>query len=505
MCRYLSASILILLACALGLGCEPPGAYEVVFGEVDDMPDSLSFAVVEGSNPPTQRLQITNAGTCDLSYSITPSTTETWSWLTVSPTTGSVAASGSGTVTVGADVVSTVLTPGGYTGTLGISATCTDTGNPAVGSPLNVSVNLTVTANNAILGVSDDDLEFDVPSITSGSWTTLGTTNAPSDRRGHMSAWSGYEFFVAGGETLGTSSNTSLSSAAAYNPSTDTWRAIAPLPTVAGWGVGRWVDGQFVVIGASDTNATTLTPGNAMVYSPTTNSWTIASGTGASITARVSVWCAVTDGDLLYFWGGSDGTNRLTTNVGAIYDPASDTTTAMTATGQPDNDSEAFCALTGTELLVLTNDQLGRYALSSGTWTTTSLPGYRTADACAWTGKELVVSDQSTPAIEVWTQSTAQWRTAATYSNLNNTTAFWSLEAIWTGREVIFLGLDNDEQYAAFDPETNVIRALGTDLTSDGRFGGQTHLWTGERLLVFGGTREVSSSSVIAPGGASYQ
>ncbi len=64
-----STSFALLLLLPL-LGCDPGPDAEVVFGDVDELPGTLSYAVVEGSDPAAQNLQITNTGTCTLDYTI---------------------------------------------------------------------------------------------------------------------------------------------------------------------------------------------------------------------------------------------------------------------------------------------------------------------------------------------------------------------------------------------------------------------------------------------------
>lgn len=506
------ALLALLAPCVAALliaGCAPPSDNEVIFGDVDDLPNSLAFAVVEGSDPPAQTLLITNVGTCVLDYTVTVSTVDTAPWLSVTPTSGSVAASlGSASLSVAAAVIAESLTPGLYTGTATIAATCQDTGNAAVGSPADVSINLSVVANNAILGVSDDDLEIDVPVLTSATWTSMGTAGAAADRFYAASAWGGYEFFVAGGQGLPLVSNT-YDSAAAYNPSTDTWRTIASTPVTVGNGIGLWAGGRFVILGGINTTSAVSIPLNALVYdpAPSANAWSTASGTGAALTNRDSLYCAATDGDQVYFWGGFDSSsNYVTTNVGAAFDPVTDTTVALGDTGQPTNDSLANCALSGDEFFVVTDDQLGRYDLSTGVWTTSDLPTTIHSDHMVWTGKQLVIPSATQGEVYTWTRSSNLWEVAATFINQSNVLGNMGNPAVWTGRVVLFLGIGSINQYAAFDPESGTVTAMGSDLGSDGRFGGQSHLWTGDRLLVFGGLR-LNSSSVneVAPGGGVLQ
>jgi fibronectin type 3 domain-containing protein len=94
-------------------------------------PSSLSFAgSVGGANPPSQSLGISNGGTGTLSWSASDNA----SWLSVSPASGT----GAATASVSADI--TGLAAGTYSATITVSAA------GAQGSPQTVAVGLTVTA-----------------------------------------------------------------------------------------------------------------------------------------------------------------------------------------------------------------------------------------------------------------------------------------------------------------------------------------------------------------------
>ncbi len=109
-------------------------------------PGSLSFQSVAGSgNPPGQSIAVSNGGNGSLSWS----TSDNASWLSVSP------ASGSGNGTIMASVSTAGLAAGTYNGTITVSA------SGASNSPRTIPVSLTVTAApTPTIGLSPTTVTF---------------------------------------------------------------------------------------------------------------------------------------------------------------------------------------------------------------------------------------------------------------------------------------------------------------------------------------------------------
>jgi hypothetical protein len=110
-------------------------------------PTSLSFlATAGGSNPAAQPLSISPSGTGTLSWTAT----KTQSWLSLSQT------SGTGAATINVSVATSGLTAGPHSDTITVSAP------GAAGSPALITVNFTVSAatNSLTLGVSPPSLTF---------------------------------------------------------------------------------------------------------------------------------------------------------------------------------------------------------------------------------------------------------------------------------------------------------------------------------------------------------
>ncbi|MGH7496081.1 MAG: BACON domain-containing protein [bacterium] len=111
-------------------------------------PSSMPFtAMVGGSNPPSQTLQITHNGTGTLHWSVS----DNQPWLSLSPTSGNVAQGGTANVTAGVNI--STLSAGNY------SATITISGLGATNTP-QTSVTLTVTERAPALFVSPTDIDL---------------------------------------------------------------------------------------------------------------------------------------------------------------------------------------------------------------------------------------------------------------------------------------------------------------------------------------------------------
>jgi hypothetical protein len=107
----------------------------------------LSFVTLRGSNPSSQTLSITNGGGGTLAWTAT----EDVGWLSLSPSSGSLASGQSGTVLI--SVVSQNLVPGSYQATVSVQ-------DPNAGnSPQTLVVNLLVR-ERALIRLTPDALSF---------------------------------------------------------------------------------------------------------------------------------------------------------------------------------------------------------------------------------------------------------------------------------------------------------------------------------------------------------
>ena len=117
-------------------------------------PASFSFSAPQGSNPGNQTLNIENVGSATLNWS----GTKAQSWLTLSPSSGSLAPGANQNVTL--SVASAALAIGSYTDTITVSD------GAASNSPQTASVSLNVTGSGTAADFSFYDVVWTIPSGT---------------------------------------------------------------------------------------------------------------------------------------------------------------------------------------------------------------------------------------------------------------------------------------------------------------------------------------------------
>lgn len=140
-----------------------------------------------------------------------------------------------------------------------------------------------------------------------------------------VGAWTGRELivFVGGFDLDGKPWPARLARAAAYNPATNTWRRIAPLPDARNGATAVW-DGREVLVlgGAGDPHGgkpgALATAGFA--YNPTTNRWRRLPPMESGRASFAAVWT----GKQVLVWGGTTRQDPpLIPPHGLAYDPAS--------------------------------------------------------------------------------------------------------------------------------------------------------------------------------------
>ena len=118
------------------------------------------------------------------------------------------------------------------------------------------------------------------------SWR--GVRAAPVNTEGAVVVWTGTDVIAWGGQTR----DTSESSGAAYEPSTDTWRRIADAPIALNLASGVWTGSEFIVFGSlvdPGNHASTKTAVGA-AYDPTSDTWREIAPSDLSPQANAAVW-----------------------------------------------------------------------------------------------------------------------------------------------------------------------------------------------------------------------
>ena len=235
-------------------------------------------------------------------------------------------------------------------------------------------------------------------------------------------------------------------------------------------------------------------------YDPATNNWAPTTLTNAPEPRRwhTSVWT----GTEMIVWGGEAFYPLHLANTGGRYNPNTDTWTATSMTNAPSPRLSHTAVWTGSQMIVwgggsyAVGNTGGKYNPNTDSWTPTSTigPPMLAGHTAVWTDKEMIVWGGYNGSIHV--------NTGARYNPGTDTWATTSLlgppdgrighAAIWTGDEMIVWGGYNGQQDRFFNtggrysPTFDSWTATTTLASPTGR-NSFTAVWTGSRMIVWGG------------------
>jgi hypothetical protein len=158
------------------------------------------------------------------------------------------------------------------------------------------------------------------------SWKRLPPAPLEGNGRLTIGAWTGSEVVVAGGEAIGRTGMRFFRDSAAYDPTRNTWRRLAPMPIGESAATAVW-DGKDVLLIDAEGPATTYTTKpetRGLAYDPATDRWRWIAGMEYPRGGDASAWT----GHHLVVWGGTIGDHTIPPH-GEAYDPTMDTWSAM--------------------------------------------------------------------------------------------------------------------------------------------------------------------------------
>lgn len=227
-------------------------------------------------------------------------------------------------------------------------------------------------------------------------------------------------------------------------------------------------------------------------------------------------------GGRLFMWGGHSYEPDARLNDGALYDPTTDSWTALPLDGAPTPRSQALAVATGRDVLVwggsgaLGSDPGGgggAYRLAESKWNpmaTSGQPGFRVRFTGVWTGTEMIVwggvgdgeklntGGRYDPMNDAWRDTSIG---GAPSPRIDHT-------AVWTGKEMIVWGgqpktLPNQPHVlntgGAYDPVHDTWRATSLENAPPPRVK-HVAVWTGTRMVVLGGDAELVLEEVLVGG-----
>jgi N-acetylneuraminic acid mutarotase len=235
----------------------------------------------------------------------------------------------------------------------------------------------------------------------SDSWTWLDVIHAPLKRGGHSAVWTGSEMLIWGGNfyDAGSGITTFYNDGAKYNPQTDHWTPFTMLgaPAPRRYHSTVWTGTEMIIWGGRD-NSFVMNTGAK--YNPFEDSWRATSpiDTPSPRFAHAAVWT----GSQMLVWGGYDGNLLLYT--GALYDPVSDGWAPLSYKDAPIPREFHTAVWTGTRMIVwggFSFDIIPNYLNTGGiydpqtdSWTalsTYAAPSGRWRHTAVWTGAEMIV------------------------------------------------------------------------------------------------------------------
>lgn len=338
-----------------------------------------------------------------------------------------------------------------------------------------------------------------------GVWQAMGSNNVPSPRTDATAVWTGAEMIVWGGSDY----SRPLNSGGRYNPAIDAWFPLTRIgaPAARQDHVAVWSGSRMIVWGGRVASPASPVSGGGL-YDPLTDSWTAMNVSAAppSRWGTTAVWT----GTEMAVWGGYDGAQYLDTGV--RYDPSSDTWSLMSTSGAPSARSGHSTVWTGSRMIVwggspgLRNDG-ALYDPASDAWTamaTTGAPGPRSGHAAVWIGTEMIVwggydGSMYSATGGRYAPATDTWDAV---SASGAPAGAQSVSAAWTGNAMFVWGGraesgGHTNEGATYDPGSNSWTAIPVFNAPSARSEASA-LWTGSQIVLWGGW---NLSGPLADGG----
>jgi len=192
-------------------------------------------------------------------------------------------------------------------------------------------------------------------------WQMMSATNQPSPRHGAVAIWTGSRVLIWGGFVPNNDEPGGV-----YDPATDQWDTLPGCPygvEAGNWPHAVWTGSRLLV----------FNQGVGASYDPSAQTWQPMSSVHAPYGLfAASVWT----GSRWILWGGvTANEGSITTNLGASYDPVSNTWKAISTIGAPTKRHDAHAGWTGQAMIVWGGEEGGqqvrdggRYDVATDTW-----------------------------------------------------------------------------------------------------------------------------------------
>lgn len=345
------------------------------------------------------------------------------------------------------------------------------------------------------------------------TWTlTSRGAGCPAGIRDAVAVWTGHEVVIWGASF---ETSTPQATGGRYDPSTDTWRPVSAVgsPEARIGARAVWTGTEMILWGGFSDYQDYQTGGR---YNPTTDTWRPTS-TGPGVPDARSGFTAVWTGKEMIVWGGQVWPYQ-STNTGSRYNPATDQWTPTTTLNAPDIRYDHTAIWTGTEMIIWgganngfsqTMEETplnsgGRYSPDTDSWIPTSqgrfCPSPRVGLTAVWTGTEMLVwgglnfsssgyFDRQGTGAKYLPQSDSWIPMSLGSADLDDAGA----SGVWTGTGYIVWGGADwrgvfKNSGAVWDAVTNTWHPATSDWETPSPRWGQTAIWTGTEMIIWGGT-----------------
>ena len=380
-------------------------------------------------------------------------------------------------------------------------------------------------------------------------WSSIASNGAPSPRTRHTAVWTGTLMVVAGGHPFTLDNEYG----GRYDPARNRWESTAFL----GWRKDHtavWTGSRMIVWGGSTYGGVY---GGGYAYDPVNDQvsaissagepdsgpidhvavWTgdimfIQGGSGASnhtygrYHAASDTWLptassleprgrsghsAVWSGNLMLIWGGSvDGTGP---NTGFAYEPATDSFSPLATLNAPAGRSGHTAVWSGSQMLIWGGGVAagGRYDPLAGSWstmTTSGQPSARSGNSAVWTGSEMVVWGGYTPVVCGPGACYTIYSDGGRYNPASDTWTYIPFDsaapegrafhtAVWTGSKMVIWGGERCTSSCYGTPPIVLLSTGGVLDLTNGVWSstlaplapriGHSAVWTGYQMIIWGG------------------
>ncbi len=355
--------------------------------------------------------------------------------------------------------------------------------------------------------------EITAPPCSPDSWSA--TRFLPDARAGQVAVWTGSEMLMWGAITYGDGSIPG----GRYDPATDTWRPVSSIghPDARTGMRAVWTGTEMIAWGGTGGHSgccVQLESGGR--YDPQTDSWrptSIGPGVPASRSGHSAVWT----GSEMIVWGG-DVNGFGGVNDGARYNPVTDAWTPTSTSGAPSPRTGHDAVWAGSRMIVWGGGVTtgGRYDPATDSWVPTSVsnaPEARTKGTAVSTGTKMIVwggcgvsggcftplktGATYDPAADRWTATSLGGAPAERYE----------LTSVWTGSRMIVWGGCANAQCSTqfndggrYDPAGDGWAPVDTTAGPSQR-AGHSAVWTGTEMIVWGGCHGGECQLVLNTGG----